>query len=92
MHCHYEVVKVLIDQGADVNIQTDPQKYASIHSASFGGHLETVKLLVTNGADVTLENYRTELPIDTAKRQNQMNVVNYLMKVNDGLRGHHITD
>jgi ankyrin repeat protein len=75
MHGHWEVVKLLIEKGADVNIQTDPQGYAPIHSASFGGHLETVKLLVRNNARIDLRNYRNELPIDTAKRQNQQHII-----------------
>jgi ankyrin repeat protein len=49
-----------------------------IHSAAFGGHLETVKVLVQSGADLNLRNYRDELPIDTAKRQNQVEVITYL--------------
>ena len=77
MHGFTQVVELLIEKGANVNIQTDPQKYAPIHSASFGGHLETIKVLVKNGADVTLRNYRNELPIDTAKRQNQVEVIEY---------------
>jgi len=77
MHGFTEVVELLIEKGANVNIQTDPQKYAPIHSASFGGHLETIKVLVKNGADVTLKNYRNELPIDTAKRQEQVEAVEY---------------
>lgn len=64
--------------GADVNVQTDPQKYAPIHSAAFGGQLETVQALVALGANIHLENYRGERPIDTAKRQNQTAVVQYL--------------
>lgn len=77
MHGFTEVVELLIEKGANVNIQTAPQKYAPIHSAAFGGHLETIKLLVKNGADVPLRNYRNELPIDTAKRQNQVETVEY---------------
>ena len=72
-----EIVMLLIEKGANVNIQTDPQKYAPIHSASFSGHLETIKVLVKNGADINLRNYRNELPIDTARRQNQLETIKY---------------
>jgi len=72
-----KIVKLLIEKGANVNVQTDPQKYAPIHSASFAGHLETIKVLVKNGADLNLRNYRNELPIDTAKRQNQLETIKY---------------
>ena len=73
-----KVVKLLLDRGAQVNVQTEPQKYSPLHSASFGGHLETVKILLQCGADSNLRNYRDELPIDTARRQNQLEVVRYL--------------
>ena len=72
-----EIVKLLIEKGANVNAQTDPQKYAPIHSASFGGHLDTIKVLVENGADINLRNYRNELPIDTARRQQQTETIQY---------------
>lgn len=37
-----KIVELLIEKGTNVNVQSDPQKYAPIHSASFGGHLETI--------------------------------------------------
>jgi len=76
-----DIVELLIENGANVNVQTDPQKYAPIHSASFGGHLETIKILIKNGADLGLRNYRNELPIDTAKRQNQIETIEYFEKL-----------
>ena len=76
-----QIVELLILKGANVNIQTEPQKYAPIHSASFGGHLETIKVLVKNGANLNLRNYRNELPIDTAKRQNQFETVRYFEEI-----------
>ena len=77
MNGYTKIVELLIEKGANVNVQTDPQRYAPIHSASFGGHLETIKVLVKNGANLELRNYRNELPIDTAKRQNQLETVKY---------------
>ena len=56
-------------------MQTEPQGYAPLHSASFGGHVETVRLLIARGGDTSLRNYRDEQPIDTAKRQNQGDVI-----------------
>lgn len=82
MNGHKAVVEYLIHKGANINVQTDPQKYAPLHSASFGGHIKTVEILVKNGARTDLKNYRNEYPIDTAKRQNQQEVVNFLKEVN----------
>ncbi|MEH0157097.1 ankyrin repeat domain-containing protein [Limibacter armeniacum] len=80
MNGHKRTVELLIQKGADINVQTDPQLYSPLHSASFAGHLETVKLLVKNGANTNLKNYRDELPIDTAERQNETEVVEFLKK------------
>ena len=77
MNGNTQIVEYLISKGANINVQTQPQGYAPIHSASFAGHLETIKVLVKNGADLSLKNYRDELPIDTAKRQNQVETVGY---------------
>lgn len=41
------------------------------------GILETIKVLFESGADLKLRNYRDELPVDTAKRQNQVEVLAY---------------
>ncbi len=73
-----EIVELLLNNGAIVDIQTEPQKYCPLHSASYGGHLDTVKTLLKYGANPNLKNYRNELPIDTARRQNKVNVVLYL--------------
>lgn len=80
MNGHKRTVELLIQKGADINVQTDPQLYSPLHSASFAGHLEIVKLLVKHGANTNLKNYRDELPIDTAKRQNETDVVEFLKK------------
>lgn len=45
------------------------------------GILETIKGLFESGVDLKLRNYRNELPIDTAKRQNQVEVISYLKKL-----------
>lgn len=83
MNGHTKVVEYLLDKGAGPNVQTIPQKYAPIHSASFGGHLETIKMLINKGARIDLQNYRDEYPIDTAKRQNQHEVINFFLNLKE---------
>jgi len=75
MQGHASICDFLITAGADPNVQTDPQGYAPLHSASWGGHEEAVRVLIQNGADLTLRNYRNETPQETAERQGQVAVV-----------------
>ncbi|KAF4998341.1 hypothetical protein FGRMN_3221 [Fusarium graminum] len=49
---HIEVVKLLLDSGADVNSDRDGSSLStSLQIASFYGQLEVVQLLLNNGAD-----------------------------------------
>ncbi len=62
MQGYAQVCEILIEAGADVNAQTNPQGYAPLHSAAFAGHVEVIRVLLTHGADRSLENYRHERP------------------------------
>ena len=48
---HKEIVKLLLQNGADVNIKDDKQG-SPLHYASLKGHSEIAKLLLLYGADV----------------------------------------
>jgi ankyrin repeat protein len=50
---HIEIVKHLVEHGADVNISTD-KKVTLLHIASEKGHTEIVKHLVEHGVDVNI--------------------------------------
>jgi ankyrin repeat protein len=71
MQGHDEICELLLEAGADVNAQTDPQKYAPLHSAAFGGHVDVISALLAAGASRDLRNYRGERPDETARRQHQ---------------------
>ncbi|KAF2623342.1 hypothetical protein BU25DRAFT_177537 [Macroventuria anomochaeta] len=51
---HDEVVKMLLDKGADVNAQSGYYGNA-LHAASAGGHEQVVKMLLDKGADVNAQ-------------------------------------
>ena len=48
---HVDVVKVLIQNGADVNA-VDEYKFTALHLAARHGHVDIAKVLIENGADV----------------------------------------
>ena len=52
---HVEAIRVLLDNGADVNTQ-NKYKSTPLHMASIGGHAEAVHLLLERGANATLKN------------------------------------
>lgn len=78
MQGHAAVCEVLLQAGAGVNVQTDPQGYAPLHSAAFAGHVEAIRVLLAHGADRALVNYRNERPVDTARRTGQAGAVRVL--------------
>ncbi|CAC5376567.1 unnamed protein product [Mytilus coruscus] len=56
-HGHIEVVKLLLDNGADFN-HRDDQNQSCVMNASEHGHTEVVKLLLEKGADFNQCDYR----------------------------------
>ena len=78
MQGHAAVCEVLIEAGAEVNVQTDPQGYAPIHSAAFAGHIGAIRVLLAHGANCGLVNYRNERPADTARRTGQLEAAGVL--------------
>ena len=78
MQGHASVCEVLLGVGAGVNVQTDPQGYAPLHSAAFAGHVEAIRVLLAHGANRELVNYRGERPTDTARRTGQTEAVRVL--------------
>jgi ankyrin repeat protein len=78
MQGHAGVCEVLLQTGADVNVQTNPQGYAPLHSAAFAGHIDAIRVLLAHGADRNLLNYRSERPADTARRTGQLAAVEVL--------------
>ncbi|KAJ5733319.1 hypothetical protein N7533_013766 [Penicillium manginii] len=51
---HQEIIKLLLDQGADINVQGGFYGNA-LQAASLTGHQEIVKLLLEQGADINTQ-------------------------------------
>jgi len=77
-----EIVKYLIDNGANINLQSKHDgKYgfSALTEASRNGHIEVVKYLIDNGADINLQiNYGYTALIE-ASRNGHIEVIKYLI-------------
>jgi ankyrin repeat protein len=75
---HVEVVKLLVDHGADVNLCRQ-QGRTPIHAASSKGHVQIVKLLLANGADPQKADDRGWIPLTTAADMGHIDLVYELL-------------
>jgi len=73
----FEIVKALIENGANVNAQ-QMKGVTPLHSAAHNGLLNIAKLLLENGANPKIQMEDGTLPIDFAKRDNHLEVVTLL--------------
>ena len=63
---HLDIVILLLESGADPDVQDSLQKCTPIHLAAKNGHLETVRSLVRSGARLDLRNASGKIPQDWA--------------------------
>ncbi|KAJ3335115.1 hypothetical protein HDU83_000620, partial [Entophlyctis luteolus] len=77
-HGQFEVVKWLVDHGANVNTE-NVNKWAPLHIASSIGHLEVVKWLVDHGANVNAEEVTKATPLHIASQNGHLEVVKWLV-------------
>lgn len=75
-----DVLNMLIDAGADVNIATKTKSTALMAAAS-AGRVSIVELLVTKGADPMLKNSKGQTALDVAVKREKEDVVKYLKSI-----------
>ncbi len=75
----YEMAKILIEAGADINIG-DNENNTPLHIASWFGSFETVKLLIDNGADLRVKTQKGNYPLALAVNGNHDKIVRYLFE------------
>lgn len=73
-----EVVKSLIENGADTNLE-DHNKLTPLHVACFRGHKEIVEKLIENQADVNVK-ITEESPLHLASLKNHHEIVKLLLE------------
>ncbi len=79
MFNQYEVTKMLIEKGADINAVDGPLTSALMF-ASEEGNIDLVKLLIENGADSDLVDQKNETAKDKAIKNNYSKIVELLSK------------
>ena len=76
---HLEVVRLLLEYGANPNIQNEYQLTPLI-DASEKGHLEIVRLLLENGADPNRRLHNEDTPLIIASRIGHLEIVRLLLE------------
>jgi ankyrin repeat protein len=71
-----EVVKLLVEAGADINRRCEHGRTA-LHMASAWGHLDVVKYLVEHGADPAIAAEVDGTPAQMTRDRGQQDVANY---------------
>jgi len=73
----FEIIKALLDGGADVNIQTIMGN-TILHSAVFIGKIEYVKMIVEKGVDINIKNNNKKTALDIACEKDNKDIYEYL--------------
>lgn len=76
---HLEIVKVLLNNNADVQTMTKVG-WTPLHLASRKGDLEIVKILIDKGAEINSTDRRGWTPLDLASSRGHVNVVKLLLE------------
>ena len=76
---HFDVVRLLIEQNAEVDCRTSTNS-TPLRAAVFHGHLDIVRCLVENGADVNSRTNFGSTPLMITCYKGYPNVASYLVK------------
>jgi uncharacterized protein len=76
---NYEIVKLLLEYGADPNAKQQ-QDITPIHQAADNGDLEMIKLLLKHHADKNVRTKSSITPVDFARKKGYDKVVDFLLQ------------
>ena len=77
---HLAVLRLLIEQNAEVDARTSRTNTTPLTAAAFHGHLDIVCCLVENGADVNARNINRNTPLMAACYNGHIDVASYLVE------------
>ena len=76
---HGEIVELLLDKGADVDVRSDFLGFQAIHYATFEGHLDVAKLIANKNPEVLKARTKFgETPLEIARVYGRNDIVNWL--------------
>jgi ankyrin repeat protein len=75
----YEIARVLIARGANVNARA-ANDFTPLHESAASGKVEFAKLLLQNGADANAKTIDDKTPLDYAREQNREEMVALLVE------------
>lgn len=76
-----KIVKILIENGFDINAKGISNGYTPLHDAVWANNLEAVKVLVENGADTNIKAKDGLTPIQKAEKEGKKEIYNYLKSI-----------
>lgn len=76
---HAEVVEILIDQGADIEAQSERTKDTPLSLACSGGRYEVVEILLRLGANKEHRNVSDYTPLSLAASGGYVNIIKLLL-------------
>lgn len=68
-----KIIKLLIDNGANINVQTSYDMTLLHYAITRGQYPETIKLILENGANPNIKNWRGETPLHLMAKYNNFN-------------------
>ena len=72
------IVKQLIQKGANINVEDNDEHNTPLHLACDLSDIEIVKLFIKKGANMTKKNKNNETPLDIAKKRGYKKIATFL--------------
>ncbi len=75
---HVEIVRLLLENGANPNITSYDWEGTPLATAARSGNKLIVELLLKHGADTTIQDSKGETALDKAKKYNHVEIIQIL--------------